>query len=353
MAFLQNMLILQFSVFSVMLQLLIPAAGQALPGCPDRCGNLLILYPFGIAEGCHLGDEFFIDCTKVTGIPLTPYLAGTGIPVSNFSLDQGELQIMHFVARDCYDINGSLDKNLSRVRVLSLNPPFTISSTKNKFFVVGCDTYAIFKAYREQERYITGCMSFCGSLGSVNESCSGVGCCQTSIPYGLQNHTVKMASYTSHAFIWDFNPCSYSFIVEDDQFEFSSKSFRELDYTIRLPMVLNWQIGNETCDKAQEKQGYACKGNNTCVNPINQSGYFCQCLPGYEGNPYLPEGFRDIDECKNTNISATFYPSFMEQLAASGATVVESRVQLDGNSVTSCGPSTTMEFSVALVEQLY
>ncbi|KAL6206516.1 hypothetical protein ACLB2K_023764 [Fragaria x ananassa] len=302
MAFLQKMLILQLSVFYVMLHLLIPAAGQALPGCPNRCGDLVIPYPFGIAEGCQLGDEFFINCTTVEGTPPTPYLAGTVIPVSNIFLDQGELQIMQLVARDCYDSNGVLDKKLSKTRILSLNPPFTISGAKNKFFAVGCDTYAIFEGYRGQERYITGCMSFCERLGSVNESCSGIGCCQTSIPTGLQNRTVKMDSYYNHTLIWNFNPCSYSFIVEDGQFEFSSKSFQELDHTSRLPMVLNWQIGNETCDEAQKKQGYACKGNTTCVNPINQSGYYCQCLPGYEGNPYLPDGCHDIDECKNSNI---------------------------------------------------
>lgn len=43
----------------------------------------------------------------------------------------------------------------------------------------------------------------------------------------------------------------------------------------------------------------------------------------------------------------------MEQLASSGANAVESRVQVDGKVVTSRGPGTTMEFSVALVEQLY
>lgn len=42
----------------------------------------------------------------------------------------------------------------------------------------------------------------------------------------------------------------------------------------------------------------------------------------------------------------------MEQLAPC-ATAVESRVQVDGKVVTSRGPGTTMEFSVALVEQLY
>jgi 4-methyl-5(b-hydroxyethyl)-thiazole monophosphate biosynthesis len=42
----------------------------------------------------------------------------------------------------------------------------------------------------------------------------------------------------------------------------------------------------------------------------------------------------------------------MEQLAPC-ATAVESRVQVDGRVVTSRGPGTTMEFSVALVEQLF
>ncbi|XVE63401.1 hypothetical protein DITRI_Ditri07aG0017600 [Diplodiscus trichospermus] len=51
-------------------------------------------------------------------------------------------------------------------------------------------------------------------------------------------------------------------------------------------------------------------------------------------------------------LKATCYPSFMEQLK-SCATAVESRVQQDGKVVTSCGPGTTMEFALALVEQLY
>ncbi|CAN8288124.1 unnamed protein product [Cochlearia groenlandica] len=49
---------------------------------------------------------------------------------------------------------------------------------------------------------------------------------------------------------------------------------------------------------------------------------------------------------------ATCYPVFMEKLATC-ATAVESRVEIDGKIVTSRGPGTTMEFSVALVEQLF
>uniref|UniRef100_A0A7N0U7P1 DJ-1/PfpI domain-containing protein n=1 Tax=Kalanchoe fedtschenkoi TaxID=63787 RepID=A0A7N0U7P1_KALFE len=51
-------------------------------------------------------------------------------------------------------------------------------------------------------------------------------------------------------------------------------------------------------------------------------------------------------------LKATCYPSFMEQLASSGVSTVESRVHKEGNVITSRGPGTTMEFAVALVEQL-
>eukprot|EP00262_Sarcandra_glabra_P016698 TRINITY_DN5527_c0_g1_i1.p1 TRINITY_DN5527_c0_g1~~TRINITY_DN5527_c0_g1_i1.p1 ORF type:complete len:408 (-),score=75.58 TRINITY_DN5527_c0_g1_i1:518-1705(-) len=51
-------------------------------------------------------------------------------------------------------------------------------------------------------------------------------------------------------------------------------------------------------------------------------------------------------------LKATCYPAFMEKLKST-AMAVESRVQQDGQVVTSRGPGTAMEFSVTLVELLY
>ncbi|KAM5587433.1 hypothetical protein ABKV19_006067 [Rosa sericea] len=137
-------------------------------------------------------------------------------------------------------------------------------------------------------------MSVCNSLESVDQnSCSGVGCCQTNIPSGLHNRTVTLDSYSNHSGIWGFNPCSFAFIVEETQFKFSGNtSFQQLNSTTRLPMVLNWAIGDEPdpCDVAQKRQDFVCKQNSTCVNPTNRNGYICQCLEGYEGNPYHPDG---------------------------------------------------------------
>ncbi|XP_004295593.1 PREDICTED: wall-associated receptor kinase 2-like [Fragaria vesca subsp. vesca] len=244
------------------------AAAQALPGCSDKCGDLTVPYPFGMKE------------------------------------EVGEMQISKRIGRDCYDEEGN---ETSTAGTFSLGPPNTISDTQNKFYAVGCDTYATMEGFRGEEKVITGCISVCNSLSSVNKnSCSGIGCCQINIPSGLTNLTFELRSFYNHKNVSEFNPCSYAFIAEQGRFNFSSSSFEQLNGIERLPMVLNWAIVNDAdpCDETQNRKGSACKANSKCFNPaINESvGYLCQCLPGYEGNPYHPDGCTDIDECKDPNL---------------------------------------------------
>ncbi|CAB4306976.1 unnamed protein product [Prunus armeniaca] len=255
--------------------------------CLDKCGNVTIPYPFGVTEKCYMGPEFFINCTA----DRTAFLRKTNIRVNNISVDLGEIQVQQYRAYDCYDEMGKRNHNMPWIWVA---PPYTISSTKNKFMAIGCDTYATFGGYRaNQERFITGCISFCDRLYSgEQDSCSGIGCCLTSIPDGLKNCTVTLASHYNDTYIRSFNPCSYAFVVQEGHFRFSNTSFQQLNHTAQLPMILNWEIGNEPCDAAQEAtQNSICKAHSKCVNPNNRStGYICQCLPGYEGNPYHPNG---------------------------------------------------------------
>ncbi|KAG2665843.1 hypothetical protein I3760_15G026500 [Carya illinoinensis] len=68
-------------------------------------------------------------------------------------------------------------------------------------------------------------------------------------------------------------------------------------------MVLDWTIGNERCKYAQHKPDYRCGGNSTCDDPENGYGYRCQCRKGYEGNPYLPLGCKDVNECLDPNLN--------------------------------------------------
>ncbi|KAL6198496.1 hypothetical protein ACLB2K_028285 [Fragaria x ananassa] len=212
---------------------------QALPGCLDHCGNLTIPYPFGIGDGCYLRPEFNTICY---GLNSAYFNTTAGARYMTHISLEGELQIIQEIAYDCYnDMNEPLFSNNPS---LSLPTPYTISDTKNKFIVVGCDALALFQGHRGDENYTTGCMSICDdNVGSANASCSGIG------------------------------HCGYALIVQEEEFTYSgNKSITDLLGIEQLPMVVNWGIGDEPCDAAEKKLDYACKKNNIdeCeANPCN------------------------------------------------------------------------------------
>ena len=168
---------------------------------------------------------------------------------------------------------------------------YTVSRTQNKFTVVGCDTYGRIQGSRGGELYATGCESICRSTKYIdNGDCSGIGCCQTSIPKLLTDSIVTVSSFNNSKAVWDFSPCSYAFIVQEDMFNFSLNHFKDLRNVSRHPVVLDWTIGEDTCDVAVTNlTSYACKSTNSrCEN--RDIGYNCYCSMGYRGNPYIPNG---------------------------------------------------------------
>lgn len=274
--------------------------------CRRSCGHLRVPYPFGMDEGCYMEDKFLITCNE-SFRPPKAFLMKGNLPVTHLSLDDGELDTMNFIARDCYNQQGKRVQVSNSTLWLSVASHYTISSSKNKFFAVGCDTNAFVEANGVNKRYATGCISFCNSTGTFNESCSGDGCCQTSIVGGLKDITVRVFSYYNHSGILSFNPCGFAFVANESKFKFSNTSFQELNKTEMLPIVINWAIGtvSERCEEAQKLDNYTCKANSKCIDVHDGSGgYRCRCLPGFKGNPYLPEG------CLGTLILFYFFSVF-------------------------------------------
>uniref|UniRef100_A0A803N7P7 Protein kinase domain-containing protein n=1 Tax=Chenopodium quinoa TaxID=63459 RepID=A0A803N7P7_CHEQI len=167
------------------------------------------------------------------------------------------------------------------------------------------DTYAWFTGYRGGKKYNTGCMTICAEPQDVvDEECSGVGCCQASIPSGVNNATVVAHSYYNHSYVYRFNPCNAAFPVAKDAFTFNKIYLsKDMEYYkhLMLPVVFNWTIGHEKCSVAKAKRSCLCKENTYCIDPDHELGYRCNCKDGYSGNPYLPRGCTDIDECKGVN----------------------------------------------------
>ncbi|XAR62875.1 Non-specific serine/threonine protein kinase [Bertholletia excelsa] len=266
---------------------------QSLPGCQETCGNLTIPYPFGLTQDCSLNTSFLITCNNSI-----PYIRD-GIPVLDISLS-GHLRISAPLASDCYDSRGNRTSFVQQSLLLST---FPVSGKLNKFTAIGCDTNAfIFIG----ERFMTGCMSLCVTMDDlINGSCSGIGCCQTAIPKGFRDFSITVGSYFSHRGIWDFSKCSYAFVVEEKSYKFSSLDLDKMQNVKKFPVVLDWAVGNTTCDQAQQnRESYLCKENTVCrdFDGGHALGYQCDCSTGYQGNPYIQNGCQDVDECEDGSL---------------------------------------------------
>ncbi|CAL9779372.1 unnamed protein product [Musa acuminata subsp. burmannicoides] len=118
----------------------------------------------------------------------------------------------------------------------------------------------------------------------VNSSCSGIGCCRgSSIPKDLAYYEVWFDSNFSSSSIWNFGRCSYAVLLEANRFEFLTSYIttdRFLnDSSSKAPLVVDWAIGNETCEVAQRNiTSYACISEHSeCLNSSNGPGYLCNC----------------------------------------------------------------------------
>ncbi|KAG5250807.1 wall-associated receptor kinase [Salix suchowensis] len=272
-----------------------------LPGCQDKCGDVSIPYPFGTSEGCYFNEYFQITC-NTTVTPPIPYLWSSNLQVLSISLD-GHMRILTYVGTDCYSKSGASESRTGSYAVLQA---FPFSNTRNKFFGIGCDTIAYISGVDIREQiYSTGCLSLCNDTGSVtNGSCNGIGCCQVTIPGNLLRYSATVRSFKNHTDIWESNPCGFSFLAEEESFNFTIANLTNIKSTTLLPSSIDWAIWNQTCEEAKKNlTGYACKANSDCYDSRNGRGYLCNCSAGYIGNPYHPEGCQDVDECKDSNLN--------------------------------------------------
>ena len=285
------------NIISLLFLLKETAASMAKTGCPKTCGNIAIVYPFGIGKGCYLDKRFEITCNNSFN-PILHLNQMRDAEVLDMSLEHLRIRVQ--TRPFCYTNYTSEGERYAQFTSAPMEP-FSFSHTENKFIGIGCDIFAYIGNSNSTnstiKNYISGCVSVCNGEGwswsDTNYSCSGIGCCQTTFPSDLSNIVLRVGNMSvwHEASNWTSNHCSILLIAEKNfsefhQFEISFSNQKKYFY----PAVINWEIGNKCCLEAEKGGDYTCGSNSGCVNSEKGSGYRCRCNPGYSGNPYLPDG---------------------------------------------------------------
>ncbi|XP_074310668.1 wall-associated receptor kinase-like 8 [Silene latifolia] len=305
---------------------IITARNTTKPGCQRKCGDLTIPYPFGIGYECYQESWFGIVCDTSFNPPRAFLMVSPGSGQNHYILQITETKLMmknSQIASTCYE--SKLDGFKSGSSYDSFGPPFTYSSTANKLTVVGCDDYAFIyindaggtgtlSEKNNASDFRAGCIALCSNPNeTIRGSCSGLGCCQSSLPPGLKSFDVVVHSLQDATIgeISPGQPCGYAFLAGNSSFNFSGAS--DLNTGVvpkrvqnQVPLVLDWSMGHlddatstsvVSCNEAKKNAStYICQSNSKCIDS-DAGGYNCNCLSGFEGNPYLFPGCTDVDEC--------------------------------------------------------
>ncbi|KAK3437886.1 hypothetical protein EUGRSUZ_C02485 [Eucalyptus grandis] len=230
--------------------------------CATKCGDVDVSYPFGLELECARSQEFFLNCT--TERNHTQLLLGD-CPIRNMSVEDATMVISLPEVYTCYDPDGQVNYLNGTIDLTSF-PPYRFSYTRNKLTVLGCNTYAV--TSDPNGTFGTGCLSYCSQpIDFANETnCSGLGCCQTSIPKGLKMLDININLLDEE----DKEACGLAFVVDDRSFNMSNRNSRPG----RKKASLN-------------QSGYACGNNTDCHDYVNGLGYRCLCSLGTTGIPII------------------------------------------------------------------
>ncbi|KAG6515611.1 wall-associated receptor kinase 3-like [Zingiber officinale] len=268
--------------------LLLLAISSAESTCTRRCGDVDILFPFGIEQGCFL-PGFHVVCNS------SSKLYSGDIQLLNINPNKSQATILQKIKPDCSRKNNNSNEVLTTSTEMDLTgSPFSFSSERNIFAAFGCNVVAFFNTSTAipssdiQDGF--SCASLCDDVDSVDlkDTCSGAdGCCL------INSLPDEMQQFTSY-FILDFagfnvlssqNSCRHSFIVDRESFNLSSS-----DGQGQVPVAVDWTIANVSCDEAKlNPTTYACRSLNSYCHRSSH-GYDCHCDYYYEGNPYIEDG---------------------------------------------------------------
>ncbi|CAL4981972.1 unnamed protein product [Urochloa decumbens] len=276
-----------------------PAFSIGKPGCDTTCGSVSVPYPFGISPGCYW-PGLNLTCDKTQHPPRLLLGDGT-LRVTDIFVENATVRVV----RTGSIINTTAHKLPSSGQVVSFGDSFTKYgyhlSYANNLVIHGCNVVAkvVADTGERTPTIIGGCASFCTIFDhdDGNSILHRYRCPPSEVD--LQwiysgNHTAEMRMMPANIYV---------FVAEMGWAE--KISWWEGSDETEFPIILNWGITQELphrqdCNEDIERM--LCKSEHSkCYTPPLAPGrgrFTCQCDGGYQGNPYVPGGCQDVDECK-------------------------------------------------------
>ncbi|BAT06121.1 wall-associated receptor kinase 5 [Oryza sativa Japonica Group] len=308
--------VFSLSVLAVLLlQLLLGVATAAAANCSTHCGNIGISYPFGVEPGCY-HEGFNLTCDR-SHKPPKLFLGDGSVEVLEISIPSGTVRINSSsivpVSTSSAVGTGSVNKTgkYHTWGGLRKGGPFFISPYKNKFLVLSCSNVQVLLLGGDNST-VNACATYCPPAPKkgqpfqfpMRNECSGIGCCSAAIPKGYTSYSIQIQPANE---ISEFDAESSVYIAEEGSYNATRLIFETVS---ALPALLDWAISNSTCGtKPSAAPAPACRSSNSyCQNYTSYvyNGYQCRCNAGYQGNPYIPNGCQDIDECSHWKLHSCY-----------------------------------------------
>ncbi|CAA3017624.1 wall-associated receptor kinase 2-like [Olea europaea subsp. europaea] len=325
-----NMHSLLFHIFFLLslLSNTIAVPSHRPPGCPSRCGNVEIPYPFGIGPYCSMDWNFEIICLNSSNPP-KPYLE---IEFRTYEVEPVHItyqfEVVNISETQIYVKNSTLqlamacygmeqDPNKTDIEIDLSSSPYSFSHS-NQITVIGCDDLALVESNRSYTNSSVAAVSYC-TLSNTETYSASIGSCANT--YGCFRAFISKGVYLkvrlmdAHI-IWSKSkayPCSLAFVGMKDVLDFTypltnlnaPETFQNSKEFMYKPLVLDWRIvqyitinldpNNEyqLCqrDINCSRLDYLCQKNSLCINLDDSfGGVRCKCKEGYKGNPYNDSG---------------------------------------------------------------
>ncbi|MFS8008465.1 putative wall-associated receptor kinase [Helianthus anomalus] len=259
-------------------------AKYAKIGCSDRCGNVMIPFPFGIGAKCSINQWYIVDCKNSR-----PYLpALNNLEVLRVNLVSQTVTVSTPRITDCQN---PVRKSSEIMGVDLGGSPFWFSKPHNKFVLEGCGMALM---VMENGSVATGCSTACLNVTTGNRNnCFGNGCCQMAIPQHLKSYSINITGLEEGE-----GACGSAFLVEDETSYVQADSpypflFTNTSFT---PVSLLWTLTDSDqltcCNHESPQWRFVDMFDGTRIDTwkCDPSVYF---YDEQSWNPYLTDGCKD------------------------------------------------------------